>query len=98
MATVIFLKSGTSWTVPNDWNSLNNTIECIGGGGAGSGSGGGGGGGAYSKKNNLTLSPGASITYAVGSGGASTGAGGDTWFNGASLAASSVGANGGAGS
>ena len=23
----------TTWTVPLDWNSANNTIECIGGGG-----------------------------------------------------------------
>ena len=29
----IFLTSGTSWTVPSDWNSANNTIEVIGGGG-----------------------------------------------------------------
>jgi hypothetical protein len=25
----IFLTSGTSWTVPSNWNSSNNTIECI---------------------------------------------------------------------
>ncbi len=33
--TVIFLTSGTSWTVPSDWNNSNNTIEVIGGGGGG---------------------------------------------------------------
>lgn len=32
---VIFLTSGTSWTVPSDWDSSNNTIEVIGGGGGG---------------------------------------------------------------
>src|SRR3989344_3242542 len=32
---IIFLTSGTSWTVPADWNSSNNTIEVIGGGGGG---------------------------------------------------------------
>ena len=29
----IFLTSGTSWTVPADWNPLNNSVELIGGGG-----------------------------------------------------------------
>jgi hypothetical protein len=47
---IVFLTSGTSWTVPNDWNSSNNTIGVIGGGGSGAGTnggtnGGGGGGG-----------------------------------------------------
>ena len=31
-ATRVFITSGTSWTVPSDWNSANNTIEVIGGG------------------------------------------------------------------
>src|SRR3989344_4708849 len=46
-AVTTFLTSGTSWTVPADWNSSNNTIEVIGGGGGGDtpGSAGGGGGG-----------------------------------------------------
>lgn len=84
-ATTIYLTSGTSWIVPSDWNSSDNTIEVIGGGANGvagstggtgttggmpSGSGGsggaGGGGGAYSKSTNVTLSPGVSVTYAVG--------------------------------
>ncbi len=30
---MIFLTSGTSWTVPSDWNNAANTIEVIGGGG-----------------------------------------------------------------
>ena len=34
-ATVTFLISGTSWSVPSDWNNSNNTIEVIGGGGGG---------------------------------------------------------------
>lgn len=99
----IFLTSGTSWTVPTDWNNSNNTVEVIGGGG-GAGSGysdssgsggegaGGGGAGGYSKITNITLVPGATVTYAIG--GAGTGgtatsgglpgnsgtAGGDTYF------------------
>src|ERR1019366_5704547 len=58
-ATVIFITSGTTWTVPSDWNSSNNTIEAIGGGGGGadgSGSnvnGAGGAGGDYAKVSNV---------------------------------------------
>src|ERR1035437_6662671 len=49
--TVVFLTSGTSWSVPSDWNSSDHTIEVIGGGAGGttgaSGNVVGGGGGAY---------------------------------------------------
>ena len=106
--TVVYLTSGSSWTVPSDWNSSSNTIECIGAGGSGASSYsqgfGGGGGGAYSLVSNLALTAGAMISYGVGTGGASvTGggsagnAGGDTWFNGTSLSSCSVGAQGGKG-
>src|SRR5437867_6399087 len=90
--TTIFLTSGSTWTVPPDWNSASNTIEVIGGGGGGSGGsssnegGDGGGGAAYSKITNLALTPGATVTYAVGAGGAGGapgahgGDGGDTYF------------------
>ena len=109
MATKLFiLTSGTSWTVPNDWNSSNNTIECIGAGGSGNATAAAsnrccGGAGGYSKITNLSLTPGNTVTYAIGAGGASVTLntlgvnGGDTYFNGASLAASSVGAQGGRG-
>ncbi len=43
--TTITLTSGTTWTVPADWDSANNSVECIGGGGAGGNSSGAGGGG-----------------------------------------------------
>jgi len=107
---VIFLTSGTTWTVPSDWNSSNNSIETIGGGAGGaqgtSASGGhggaGGGGGAYSEISNLALTPGASITISIGSGGsagvasgANPTAGGDTYFNGTSCTGASVCAKGG---
>ena len=110
--TVIFLTTGSSspWTVPSDWNSANNTIEVLGaGGGAGNGQNGvsypaGGGGGAYSKIANLSLTPSGSVVFQVGAAGTSPAtqntngvAGGDSWFNGASLGASSVGAKGGGG-
>jgi hypothetical protein len=99
--TQIFIISGTSWTVPLDWNSANNSIETIGGGGGGQSAnpdfaGSGGGGGGYSKISNLSLSGGGSITVQVGAAGSPNSAGGDTYFNGTNLAASSVGAKGGA--
>lgn len=96
-------------TTPNDWNSTNNTIELIASGGSGgvatsSGAASGGGGAGYSKITNQSLSPGGSVTFhleagAVGSSvtnGTSSGvAGGDCWYNGTTLAGSSVGAKGG---
>lgn len=103
---VIFLKdtrsSGTSsWTVPDDFSSVN-SIHCIAGGGSG-GNGGsdgaaGGGGGAYSRKNNVSLTPGATVRYRVGEGGiAEEGDGGDTWFGsfsyGSALCAAKAGLN-----
>jgi hypothetical protein len=105
--TWVFLTSGTtSWTVPSDWNSLSNTIHCIGPGAAGGGTTvsalrAGGGGGAYSGSSNVQLVPGASITVSIGAGTTGgSGAGpdaGDTYFNGANLAGSTVGAEGGNG-
>jgi hypothetical protein len=83
-----------TWTVPSDWDNANNTIECLGGGGDGGNNASGGGGGAYSAISNLALTPGASITYFVGPSNLRADAG-DTWFNGASFAASSCGAKGG---
>jgi hypothetical protein len=87
---VVVLTSGTSWVVPADWNSANNTIECIGGGGGGSGgkstrAGGAGGGAAYAKSVNVTLlsSPANYQIGAAGNSGAygSSGtAGGDSYF------------------
>ena len=97
-----FLTSGASWTVPNDWNNSNNTIEVIGGGGGGFTGGfsvgtSGGGGGAYSKITNLALVGGNPVTYQVGSGGGIGTNGGDTYFNGtgATCSAQSVCAKGG---
>lgn len=72
--TPVFLPgTGTTWSVPYDWDSSNNTIEVIGAGGAGrqgvnttaNGAGAGGGGGAYSKITNASLSPGSTVTYKV---------------------------------
>jgi hypothetical protein len=89
----VLLTSGTSWTVPADFNSSNNRIVCIGGGAGGGratnggSAGAGGGGGALSYSNNVTLVAGSVYTYSIGSGGAggatsggTGGAGGDTWI------------------
>lgn len=86
---VIFLRSGTIFNVPVDWNNDDNTIECIGGGASG------GAGGDYAKISNLTLTPGNNVIYAVGAGGSGGSAGGDTWFNGMNAASASVVAKGG---
>lgn len=116
-ATVVMLTQDTSWTVPADWNDANNTIEAIGGGGGGAGGngvatsgGGGGGGGEYRRVANVSLTPGATIAYAVGAGGngGDSGAdgadGGNTTFNtstliaiGGKLGTSATGVGGGGG-
>ncbi|HET8581134.1 MAG TPA: DUF2341 domain-containing protein [Candidatus Paceibacterota bacterium] len=93
---IIFLTSGTSWTVPDDWDSTNNTIEAIGAGGNGANSvaesyaGAGGGGGAYAKIANLSLTPGSSVAYSIGAGGVGSGT---TWFDTSSTVAAANGAN-----
>lgn len=103
--TTVTINSGTSWTVPTDF-SANNIIGVFGAGGGGVGDwnwgGGGGGGGGYSQISGITLTPGASIPINVGVGGVggngvNAADGTATWFNGTSLATSSVGANQGAG-
>jgi hypothetical protein len=94
--TVIFLTSGMSWTVPNNWNNANNTIEAIGAGGAHTSSSAtaGAGGGSYSEISNLALTPGNSVPYQVGTSGAAS-PGGMTWFNGTTYSNASVNAKGG---
>lgn len=112
-ATVTYLTatpgSLLTYTKPADWDNTANTIETLGGGGggvkrsAGTAGGGGAGGGAYSAQTNITIVTSASYQIGTagvgktGTAGAGT-AGGDSWFNGATLAASSVGSKGGAGS
>jgi hypothetical protein len=103
--TVYLTNTGqTSYTTPLDWSPIN-TVECIAGGGGGgcgqeyNNGGNGGGGGAYSSGTVVTIGPNTTITINIGAagnainqnGGAGTN-GGSTWFNGSSLASSSVGA------
>jgi len=98
----IFITSGASFVAPVDWPGIADLVQTWGAGAAGGDSlpalnqGPGGGGGGYSSKANVTAANGA--TMQVGTGGATAYAnGGDTWFDGASLAASEVGAKGGVG-
>lgn len=90
----IFILSGTTtWTVPDDCVSVN--VDTIGAGAGGDSVGGAGGGGAWSSIVGLAVTPKSTIAVQVGAGGSTGSVGGDTWFNGASLAAASVGAKGG---
>ena len=88
-AVTIVLKTARrwpTWTVPQDWNAKNNTVECIGGGvGGGTSVAGGaipaGGGGAYSKSVNLAWTPGQVINFSVGAAADNLGNAGDTYVN-----------------
>ncbi len=85
--------SSTSWTVPGGITSIKSIkVWGAGAGGGGcsttAGAGNGGGGGGYAEKTNVAVTPGASITVTVGSGG--TG-GPNTGGSGASGGASSFG-------
>jgi hypothetical protein len=71
---IILLTSGTSWTVPTDWNNFNNTVEALGAGGNG-GAGFGGGGGVYASKSNIFLPSGGTVAYRIGIKGGTTGSG-----------------------
>ena len=55
----IILASGSSWTVPSDWDNAANEIDVIGGGGGGGNgtSQTSGGGGAFSAIYNVDLTP-----------------------------------------
>lgn len=75
-----------SWTVPAGVTSV--SVVCVGGGGGGGSSGdgaGGGGGGGLGYKNNISVTPGASIPLVVGAAGASGGAGGTSYFSSPSI-------------
>ena len=101
----------TTWPVPADFTGLNKieTVGAGGSGGAFFGNSGdttGGGGGGYSNASNTVLTPGANITVQIGTGGsavvsnsvnvgATGNAGTDTYFQGTSLATSTIGAQGG---
>lgn len=71
LAVTIYLTSGTTWTVPQDWNSQDNKIQIIGHGGqGGDGCSGvfswGGGGGAYVSSTNVSMVPGSTVSLVFG--------------------------------
>ncbi len=83
---LVALKSGNgTWTVPPGVEKIDYLIV---GGGGGYGSRGGGGAGAFYEATDVSVTPGASITYTIGTGGASGNStsagsnGGHTTFNG----------------
>lgn len=82
MPTVALLTTtgSGSWTVPAGVTSVQ--VEVWGGGGGRNPNWSNypGGGGAYSKKNTIAVTPGASIPYNVGVEGNNTRHGGDSWF------------------
>lgn len=92
------------YTIPSNWNSLNNSIEVVGPGGSGVTSttlpGGGGGGGGYAKAVNQTFTPSSVESLTVGTPAV------DTWFSSSSFltggagvdATGRIGGGGGAGS
>lgn len=101
----IILTSGTSWTVPSDFNPVLNVIELWGPGGNSAGAtanangGGGGGGGGYRYVQNFNPGTLTSIPYVIGTSGTNT-----SWNSGAVVAntganaAGSTAGNGGSGS
>ncbi|OAB26620.1 Por secretion system C-terminal sorting domain-containing protein [Flavobacterium fryxellicola] len=105
-ASETFSTAGTStFTVPAGVTSIN--IEAWGAGGAGGGatgfnsSGGGGAGGAYARRNSFPVTPGATYTVTVGSGGIGsrnngTSGGSSSLTNGATTLLLAVGGNGAA--
>ena len=104
---VYVLETGSSWTVPSNFNTSNNTIHLFGGGGGGAGSrgqttnafsGSGGGGGGYTRVTNASLS--GSVSYSVGSGGpggtgSGTAVGSGTSGNATTFSSSTAGGGGG---
>ncbi|HWA31399.1 MAG TPA: hypothetical protein VG867_09880, partial [Rhizomicrobium sp.] len=82
----IFLTSGSTWTVPSDWDASSATIEAIGAGGNGAAGsttagGGGGGGGAYAAISAPSnINPGDVLSIQIGAAGGGPGSTGDSWL------------------
>lgn len=105
-----YIKSGTTFRVPYNWDSSNNAVHIWGGGGGSSGSyvvsaagnrlgSAGGGGGGYTQVLNFSTTPGSTVTYSIGAGGTAGAAGLSTGGNGGVTTFASVyTANGGGGS
>lgn len=87
-------------TVPSDWGNVSNSIEIVSHAGTSTSgaNGGAGAGGGYAKAVNVSLTQGASATYRLAPAGNGNDDAHADWYNGATLAASSVGIRGGANS
>lgn len=87
-----------TWVVPSDYDASTAKIECIGSGGTGiagitnTRGGPGGGGGAYAVIFNPVLTPGASITYAIGDSATTTNGNiaNETYLNGTASSTASI--------
>ena len=86
--TAYILTSGTTFTVPADWNSSNNNIYMIGAGAGGAtaslagsnrAAGGGGGGGAFTRLTNFPANAANSVSYVIGTSAAASNGGATTW-------------------
>ena len=91
---VITNTSTTSWTVPDGVYSV--SVVCIGAGGGQDKPGGGGGALAYG--NDISVTPGTSISVQVGAGTNTMYNGGSTYFNGSAVLQAGGGGGGGANS
>lgn len=79
----VVITSGTTWTVPFDFTTTNNTIEAWGAGAGGVGAtagGAGGGGGAYVKITNFSAAIGNTVPLTIGAGGSANTNGSNTTF------------------
>ena len=95
-ATVTLTAQSGSWTVPDGVTSVD--VMLVGGGGSGgSGTGGGGGGGALVQVTNFPVTPGTSVPYGVGNGGASPGTNGGYGYQGGNTTFGTLVAYGGGG-
>jgi hypothetical protein len=96
--TAYRLVSGTTFTIPSNWSSTNNSIHLFGGGGGGGAgriagvnraAGGGGGGGGYTLVTNFSATAGQTVSYAIGAAATfntEASGGNTTWNSGAFIA------------
>jgi len=105
---VYVIETGSSWKVPNDFNTTNNSIHLFGGGGGGGSSvsaitarigrsAGAGGGGGYTRVTNFNPKNLISVDYTVGAGGQGSTIYSSPGGNGGSTVFSTFSAGGGSG-
>lgn len=99
MGQQTYTSGSGNFIVPNGVTAINWLLIGGGGGGCSAGGGGAGGGGGSRSRTNYGVTPGASIFYSIGAGGAADSNGGDSEFDGLTAGGGqgSSGATGGAG-